>query len=102
MDASQYKDYVLVLLFVKYVSDKYAGQLDAPIEVPPGGSFAALGRKCLIVSRQSAFKDQSTSRIAALDWRLDTSAMACYLVTRIRSTLLLLGRLRRHSEQAEA
>jgi len=24
MDASQYKDYVLVLLFVKYVSDKYA------------------------------------------------------------------------------
>ena len=30
MDASQYKDYVLVLLFVKYVSDKYAGQNDAP------------------------------------------------------------------------
>ena len=29
MDASQYKDYVLVLLFVKYVSDKYAGQKDA-------------------------------------------------------------------------
>jgi CheY-like chemotaxis protein len=26
MDASQYKDYVLVLLFVKYVSDKYAGR----------------------------------------------------------------------------
>ena len=26
MDASQYKDYVLVLLFVKYISDKYAGQ----------------------------------------------------------------------------
>jgi hypothetical protein len=25
MDASQYKDYVLVLLFVKYVSDRYAG-----------------------------------------------------------------------------
>ena len=25
MDASQYKDYVLVLLFIKYVSDKYAG-----------------------------------------------------------------------------
>ena len=24
MDASQYKDYVLVLLFIKYVSDKYA------------------------------------------------------------------------------
>ena len=39
MDASQYKDYVLVLLFVKYVSDKYAGQPDALIEVPEGGSF---------------------------------------------------------------
>ncbi|WP_137895150.1 type I restriction-modification system subunit M [Ramlibacter sp. 2FC] len=40
MDASQYKDYVLVLLFVKYVSDKYAGDPNALIEVPPGGSFA--------------------------------------------------------------
>jgi type I restriction enzyme M protein len=40
MDASQYKDYVLTLLFVKYVSDKYAGQPDAPIIIPPGGSFA--------------------------------------------------------------
>src|SRR3989344_585783 len=40
MDASQYKDYVLVLLFVKYVSDKYAGNPNALIEVPPGGSFA--------------------------------------------------------------
>ncbi len=40
MDASQYKDYVLVLLFVKYVSDKYAGQPDALIDVPPGGGFA--------------------------------------------------------------
>ncbi|MEK6571590.1 MAG: class I SAM-dependent DNA methyltransferase, partial [Bacteroidota bacterium] len=39
MDASQYKDYVLVLLFVKYVSDKYAGQPDALIEVPKGGGF---------------------------------------------------------------
>jgi len=40
MDASQYKDYVLVLLFVKYVSDKYAGKADALVDVPQGGSFA--------------------------------------------------------------
>ena len=41
MDASQYKDYVLTLLFMKYVSDKYAGSDDfADITVPPGGSFA--------------------------------------------------------------
>lgn len=39
MDASQYKDYILVLLFVKYVSDKYAGDPNALIEVPSGGSF---------------------------------------------------------------
>lgn len=39
MDASQYKDYVLVLLFIKYVSDKYANKKDAPIDVPKGGSF---------------------------------------------------------------
>jgi type I restriction enzyme M protein len=40
MDASQYKDYVLTLLFMKYVSDKYAGKPDALIEVPQGGGFA--------------------------------------------------------------
>ena len=42
MDASQYKDYVLTLLFVKYVSDKYAGKPNALIEVPEDGSFAAM------------------------------------------------------------
>src|SRR5436305_1471598 len=40
MDASQYKDYVLVLLFVKYVSDKAASLKSYDIEVPKGGSFA--------------------------------------------------------------
>lgn len=39
MDASQYKDYVLVLLFIKYISDKYAGERYAPIAVPKGASF---------------------------------------------------------------
>lgn len=40
MDATQYKDYVLVLLFVKYVSDRYAGQPYVPIVIPKGASFA--------------------------------------------------------------
>ena len=40
MDASQYKDYVLVMLFIKYVSDKYAGHKYAPITIPKGASFA--------------------------------------------------------------
>ena len=39
MDASQYKDYVLVLLFIKYVSDKYADVPFAPITIPKGASF---------------------------------------------------------------
>lgn len=39
MDASQYKDYVLVLLFLKYVSDKAEADPYALIEVPKGASF---------------------------------------------------------------
>ncbi|MEN9468653.1 MAG: hypothetical protein RL630_386 [Verrucomicrobiota bacterium] len=42
MDASQYKDYVLVILFIKYISDKYAGQPFAPITIPEGASFRDL------------------------------------------------------------
>ncbi len=40
MDASQYKDYVLTLLFMKYVSDKYVGKADALIRIADGGGFA--------------------------------------------------------------
>src|SRR5437762_10550309 len=39
MDASQYKDYVLVLLFVKYVSDKAASRQNYLLDVPEGGRF---------------------------------------------------------------
>lgn len=39
MDASEYKDYVLLMLFIKYISDKYAGIPFAPITVPEGASF---------------------------------------------------------------
>lgn len=39
MDASQYKDYVLVMLFIKYISDKWAGLPYAPITIPEGASF---------------------------------------------------------------
>ncbi len=39
MDASQYKDYILTLLFVKYVSDKAKSDPTSLIEVPVGGSF---------------------------------------------------------------
>ena len=30
MDASQYKDYVLFMLFIKYVSDKYGTRMTTP------------------------------------------------------------------------
>ena len=40
MDASQYKDYILTLLFMKYVSDKAANDPYADIDVPEGGSFS--------------------------------------------------------------
>ncbi len=39
MDASQYKDYILTLLFVKYVSDKAKADPRSLIDVPGGGSF---------------------------------------------------------------
>jgi len=39
MDASLYKDYVLTLLFVKYVTDRFQGDRYAEIEIPEGGSF---------------------------------------------------------------
>lgn len=39
MDASQYKDYILTLLFVKYVTDKFKGVKYADITIPEGGSF---------------------------------------------------------------
>ena len=40
MDASQYKDYILTLLFMKYVSDKADSDPDSLIFVPEGGGFA--------------------------------------------------------------
>ena len=39
MDASQYKDYVLVILFVKYISDKSRSDVAFDIEIPEGCYF---------------------------------------------------------------
>src|SRR5690625_4861388 len=62
MDASQYKDYVLALLFIKYVSDKYAGQPFAPIEVPEGASFTDL----VALKGKPDIGDQINKKIIAL------------------------------------
>jgi type I restriction enzyme M protein len=61
MDASQYKDYVLVLLFVKYVSDKYAGQHFAPITIPAGASF----KDMVALKGKSDIGDQINKKIIA-------------------------------------
>ena len=61
MDASQYKDYVLVLLFIKYVSDKYAGQPFAPITIPPGAGF----KDMLGLKGTSDIGDQINKKIIA-------------------------------------
>jgi type I restriction enzyme M protein len=42
MDASQYKDYILVLLFMRYVTDKYKNTRNPLIIAPEGGSFEDL------------------------------------------------------------
>jgi type I restriction enzyme M protein len=41
MDASQYKDYVLFMLFIKYITDKYGNSTDfaPPVNIPKGASF---------------------------------------------------------------
>jgi type I restriction enzyme M protein len=61
MDASQYKDYVLVLLFIKYVSDKYAGQPYAPIAIPEGASF----KDMVALKGKSDIGDQINKKIIA-------------------------------------
>ena len=48
MDASQYKDYVLFMLFIKYVTDKYGDSTDfaPPVTIPKGASFTDMLELC--------------------------------------------------------
>ena len=61
MDASQYKDYVLVMLFIKYISDKYAGVPYAPIKIPRGSSFSDM----VELKGKSDIGDQINKKIIA-------------------------------------
>ena len=63
MDASQYKDYVLVFLFIRYVSDKYAGKNDVLVIVPEGGSFTDLVK---LKSKPNTAKSCAKMRLACL------------------------------------
>lgn len=62
MDASEYKDYVLTLLFMKYVSDKYEGDPDGMIIVPEGASFSDMVK----LSGDKEIGDKINKIIAAL------------------------------------
>jgi type I restriction enzyme M protein len=77
MDASQYKDYVLVLLFVKYVSGKAASQKNYLLDVPKGGSFSdmvalkgdkEIGDKMNKIVAKLAEKNQLKRVIDVADW----------------------------------
>ena len=61
IEPAAYKDYVLVLLFIKYVSDKYAGQPYAEITVPEGASFTDLVK----LKGTSDIGDQINKRVIA-------------------------------------
>ena len=61
MDASQYKDYVLVLLFIKYISDKWASVPYAPITIPLGASF----KDMVALKGKSDIGDQINKKIIA-------------------------------------
>jgi type I restriction enzyme M protein len=61
MDASQYKDYVLFMLFIKYISDKYGNSDDfaPPVTIPKGASF----RDMIALKGQSDIGDKINTQI---------------------------------------
>ena len=59
MDASLYKDYVLVLLFIKYISDKYADKPFGAIKLPKGASFSDM----VALKNKSDIGDQINKKI---------------------------------------
>ena len=63
MDASQYKDYVLFMLFIKYVTDKYGGSTDfaPPVTIPNGASFTDM----LALRGKSDIGDKINTQVVA-------------------------------------
>jgi len=85
MDASQYKDYVLFMLFIKYISDKYSKSDDfaPPVIIPKGASFTdmiALKGKPDIGDKINTQIIQplieANARLARTDFRLQRSEQA--------------------------
>src|SRR5438094_2209572 len=63
MDASQYKDYVLFMLFIKYITDKYGNSTDfaPPVTIPKGASF----KDMLVLRGKSDIGDKINTQVIA-------------------------------------
>src|SRR6266403_5740388 len=68
MDASQYKDYVLFMLFIKYVSDKYGDSDDfaPPVTIPKGASFKDMIASADVAAVQASV-DKTVAELGGLD-----------------------------------
>ena len=63
MDASQYKDYVLVMLFMKYVSDRKDPLVEIPADVEKTGILTTPRRFKLTTSRRSKLTTPRRSKL---------------------------------------
>ena len=61
VEPAKYKDYVLLLLFFKYASDKYRGQKNAPVLIPEGASFDDL----ILLKGKSNIGEETDKKLAA-------------------------------------
>ena len=70
MDASQYKDYVLFMLFIKYISDKYGNTTDfaPPLTIPKSASFTDM----LALRGKSDIGDRVNTQVIAPLVQVDT------------------------------
>ena len=77
MDASQYKDYVSFMLFIKYISDKYGNSDDfaPPVIIPKGSSFTdmialkgkpEIGDKISTLNHTAVKRRELAARVAVL------------------------------------
>jgi len=111
MDASQYKDYVLVLLFMKYVSDKAAGQKTYLLNVPKGGSFAdmtalkgdkEIGEKMNKIIAELAKANELKGVIDVADWNdSDKLGKGKEMVDRLSKLVSIFESLDFRSNRAE-
>jgi type I restriction-modification system DNA methylase subunit len=103
MDASQYKDDVLVLLFVKYVSDKYAGDPNALINVPAASKQVKEAQQALdaqVAAKYAQLTEAEIKNLVVDDRWLAALALSVQgELDRVSQTLT--GRIRQLAERCE-